>query len=101
MKLKELNEKMLADGSIVIGTFQRYKAEQTEKAGANEKFGILVGDSVIEFTVWAPKGTTVDKIPRPVFAGHVGTRVAVINASLRLDGKYLRTGGTAVVQIES
>lgn len=100
MKLIEINRAVLAGRSVVTGTIQRYKAEQTEKFGCNEKFGVLVGDQVLEFAMWAPKGTTIDKLVRPAFADKPGTVVAVLDATIKLDGKYLRTSGSAVVSVE-
>lgn len=100
MKQAELNKIMVGGRPVITGSFQRYKAEQTAKAGCNEKYGILVGDQVHDFTVWAAKGVTLDKIPRPAFADKIGTVVAVIDASFKIDGKYLRTGGSAVVAVE-
>jgi len=100
MTQKELNEKIMGGVSVVTGRIQRYKAEQTEKFGCNEKFGILVGDQVLEFAIWAPKGTPLDKIKRPAFADKPGTVVAAIGASVKLDGKYLRTSAEQVVSVE-
>ncbi len=100
MNEKQLSEKVKSGVSVVTGRIQRYKAEQTEKFGSNEKYGILVGDQVLEFTIWAPKGTPVDKIPRPPFADKPGTVVAAIGATIKLDGKYLRTSAESVQAVE-
>jgi len=100
MKIADINAKAKAGTTVVFGMFRGYKAEQTAKAGCNEKYGVLVGDQVHEFTMWAAKGLTLDKIPRPVFADKAGTTVAVLDASIKTDGKYLRCGCSAVVAVE-
>ena len=100
MKTAELNKQILSGTSVITGRFQSYKPEQTEKFGANEKFGVLVGDQVLHFTVWAPKGTKLEAIKPPSFANSPGTVVAVLGATVKVDGKYLRTGAESVQAIE-
>jgi hypothetical protein len=100
MKQTELNKTILEGTPVVTGRLMSYKAEQTDKFGANEKYGILVGDQVLHFTVWAPKGAKLDSIKRPAVADKVGSVVAAIGTQIKLDGKYLRTGAESVQSIE-
>lgn len=100
MKTADLNKQIASGTSVITGRFQSYKPEQTEKFGVNEKFGVLVGDQVLHFTVWAPKGTKLDAIKPPSFADKPGTVVAVLGATVKVDGKYLRTGADSVQSIE-
>jgi hypothetical protein len=100
MKLTELNKLQTAGTAILTGRFQAYKLETTEKFGSNEKFGVLVGDQVLHFTVWPPKGTKADTIKPPTFADKPGCVVAVIGVNIRVDGKYLRTGADSVHAVE-
>jgi len=100
MKIAELNKLTLGGQSLVTGRLTSYKAEQTEKAGSNEKFGILIGDQVHHFTVWAPKGTALAAIKRPEFVDRPGAVVVVVGPSIKQDGKYLRTGADSVQAIE-
>lgn len=101
MKTADLNKIILEGTPVVTGRLMTYKAEQTEKAGANEKYGILVGSQVLDFTIWAPKGTPVSAIKRPACADRIGSAAVAINAVIRIDGKYLRTGADSVHAIEA
>jgi hypothetical protein len=101
MKWKQIEQIILSGKSVTTGRFQEYKAEQTVKAGCNEKFGVLVGKTVHDFTVWAPKGAKLSEVKRPAFTDKPGVVVAIIGADFRIDGKYLRTSAGEVVEIET
>jgi hypothetical protein len=100
MKTKQIEQVMMTGKSVTTGRLQRYKSEQTAKAGCNEKFGVLVGNIVHDFTVWCPKGTKLDDVKPPAFVSKSGVVVAVIGSDFKVDGKYLRTSAEQVVEIE-
>jgi hypothetical protein len=100
MKTTELIQQITAGKSVVTGRLQTYIVQQTEKAGVNEKFGILVGSRVLDFTVWSPKGTKLESVKRPPFVDKPGIVVVALGANIAVDGKYLRTGAESVSAIE-
>jgi len=100
MKAAALIETINKRKTVLVGAFQGYKVDELEKGGVNEKFSVVVGDTVIPFTRWAPKGTKLEQVKPPGFVDKIGSTVVVIGASIKLDGKYLRSGCETVELLE-
>jgi len=100
MKQAKLNEIIMSGTPVVTARLAGYSTglSRSEKQAPFEKYEF--GKHIPDFTNWLPKGTKLENVKRPAFVDKPAVVVAVIGASITIDGKYIRTGYEHVVEIE-